>query len=201
MPLRPQFTRMLHNAMKMAGEDFEIIRNEERRTIKGIKHIHKETQRNYISFYPDTDIKTGDRVIRKVSGDEWVIIEIDFEMVDGEVFSVDAYYETNFERGKLQPQAINYTFHNSSNIIAGSQSAATMNINIVKIEAEIEEKGGSDKEGLLAMVVEIKQAFEKQDALPKGSLSRFSEMLERHSWITGSLVQLLGSAAIQFLIK
>ena len=96
---------------------------------------------------------------------------------------------------------MSYTFHNSSNIIAGSQAQATMNINIGKIEAEIEEKGGSDKEQLLAMVMEIKQAFEEQENISKGSLTKFSEMLEKHSWITGSLVLLLGSAAMQFLVR
>ena len=143
----------------------------------------------------------GDLVIRKVSRDEWAIIEVDPHVIGGHIFSINAYYETKLDSQKRQPQSVNYTFHNSSNIIAGSQSAATININIGEIETEIKEKGGTDKEELLAMIMEIKQAFEKQEKLSKGSFARFSEMVEKHSWITGSLVQLLGSAAIQFLMR
>jgi hypothetical protein len=196
---KSEIQRMLDDAMKLTGEEFEIARGDTRLAAKAIKNTEKGTQRKYVQFYPGTDVKVGDLLIRKASGDEWVVVEVDPRVLQGHVFSVNAYYETKLEREKRQPQAVNYTFHNSSNIIAGSQSSATININIGKIEAEIEEKGGSDKEQLLAMITEIKQAFEKQEVLSKGSLTKFSEMLEKHSWITASLVQLIGSAAIQFL--
>jgi hypothetical protein len=193
--------RMMDQMMKLAGEEFEIVRGDERRAIKGAKNTQKTTNRKYIQFYPGTDIKAGDILVRKVSGDEWLVVEIDHHVIQGQVFSVNAYYQTRLEQEKTPAQSISYTFNNSSNIIAGSQTSATMNVNIGEIEAEIEKNGGSDKAELLAMVMEIKQAFENQETLSKGWLARFSETLEKHSWITGSLVQLLGSAAMQFFMK
>lgn len=187
--------------MELSGEDFEIVRGGETRPMQGTRNKQKGTNRRFVKFYPDTDVKVGDILIRKISGDKWDVVEVDPDIISGQVFSVNAYYQTDLEREKQQPQAVSYTFNNSSNIIAGSQAIVTMNVDIGKIEAEIGERGGPDKEGLLAMVMEIKQAFEKQDTLSKGSLARFSETLEKHSWITGSLIQLLGAAAIQFFIK
>jgi hypothetical protein len=111
---------MLDEVMKLAGEEFEIVRNDERRTVKGAKNASKSTRRNYVQFYPGTDVKAGDHLIRKVSGDEWLVVEVDPHVIQGQVFSVNAYYETNFERAKQQPQAVSYTFHNSSNIIAAT---------------------------------------------------------------------------------
>jgi len=192
---------MLDDMMGLTGEEFEITRDGEKRTVKGVKNRQKATNRSYVQFYPGTDVKAGDILIRKLSGDEWLVVEIDHQAIQGKLFSVNAYYQTSFEREKPSVQSVSYTFHNSSNIIAGSQATATMNVNIGEIEVAIEKNGGTDKAELLAMVMEIKEAFEKQDTLSKGSLARFSETLEKHSWITGSLIQLLGSAAIQFFIR
>ncbi|NOH04211.1 MAG: hypothetical protein HND47_20670 [Chloroflexi bacterium] len=196
-----ELKNMMNEVMKLAGEDFEIIRGAERRSVKGARNTQKSTHRKYVQFYPGTDVKAGDILIRQVSGEEWLVTEIDHQTIQGKLLSVNAFYETRFERERQPAPSVSYTFHNSSNIIAGSQTSATMNINIGEIEKMIEENGGADKEELLALVMAIKEAFEKQDTISKGSLARFSEMLERHSWIMGSLVQLLGSAAIQFFIR
>jgi len=193
--------RMMDDIIKLAGEEFEVLRDDNVRTIKGARNTQKSTNRKYVQFYPGTDIKVGDLLIRKLTGDKWAVIEVDPRIVHGQVFSVNVFYQTEVEREKQRPQAASYTFNNSSNIIAGSQASATMNVNIGEIESEIQERGGPDKEELLEMVSEIKQAFEKKDTLSKGSLVRFSETLEKHSWITSSLIQLLGSAAIQFFIR
>lgn len=195
-----EINSMLDTMMKSAGEDFEIARDGKKSSIKGVKNHQKATNRQYIQFYPGTDVRAGDVLIRKLSGDEWLVVEIDHIVIHGKLFSVNAFYQTSFEREKLSVPSVSYTFNNSSNIIAGSQAAAIMNINIGEIEAAIEKNGGTEKAELLAMVMEIKEAFEKQDKLSKGFLARFSETLEKHSWITGSLIQLLGSAAIQFFI-
>ena len=196
-----QRNSMLDEMMKLLGEEFEIARDGKKNTVKGAKNKQQATHRKYIEFYPGTDVKAGDVLIRKLSGEEWLVEEIDHQAIQGKLFSVKAYYETSFERKKLSVQPVSYTFNNSSNIIAGSQAAATMNVNIGEIESAIEKNGGTEKAELLAMVMEIKEAFEKQDKLSRGSLARFSETLEKHSWITSSLIQLLGSAAIQYFIR
>jgi hypothetical protein len=196
-----EIKEMLDAVMQLSGEEFKIIRGDDRQTLKGVKQTQKVTNCRYVQFYPGTDVKVGDTLIRIISNDEWTVVEIDPHLIQGKVFCVNAYYETKKEQEKQQPQSVSYTFHNSSNIIAGSQAAATITVNIGKIESEIETHGGADKDELLAMVREIKEIFEKQDTISKSSLSKFSETLEKHSWITGSLVKLLGSVAIQFFMK
>jgi hypothetical protein len=201
MMTQHDFTRMMNEIMKTSGEEFEIVRDGNVRTLIGAKNTQKNTNRKYVQFHPGTDVKVGDTLIRKITGDTWTVVEVDPYLIQGQIFSVNTYYQTGVERSQQQPQSVvNYTFHNSSNIIAGSQTTAILTVNTKEIEAEIERNGGHDKEDLLAMVAEIKEALEKKDVLAKNSLAKFSETLERHSWITGSLVQLLGSAAMQFLI-
>jgi len=197
---KSQLEQMMKDIMELSGEDFEITREDVSRPIKGARNTSKSNNRKYVQFYPGEDIRVGDILTRKVSPDKWLIVEVDPHLVSGEVLSINAYYQTEFER-KRQPQAASYIFHNSSNIIAGSQVSTTTIIDIGKIETEIEERGGSDKEELHAMIREIMQSFERQDTIRKGSLARFSETLEKHSWITGSLIQIIGTAAIQYFIK
>ncbi|MEL7657583.1 MAG: hypothetical protein AAGU75_16940, partial [Bacillota bacterium] len=189
---------MLDTIMNTSGEDFEIVRSGI--IVKGAKSTSK-TNRKLVQFYPDTDLRRGDFLIRMVNGDKWRVVEVDPNIVEGHIFYLRAYYETEFDQQQQQAGSTTYTFNNSSNIIAGSQTFASMQIDFKQIEEQIQESGGTDKELLHELIKEIKNTFEEKDSLPKGTLTRFSELLEKHSWLTGSLVQILGSAAIQFLFQ
>ncbi|MCM3173245.1 hypothetical protein [Paenibacillus sp. MER 99-2] len=62
--------------------------------------------------------------------------------------------------------------------------------NFEKVDQLIEDRGGDDKEALRDMIEEIKEFFEDSEKVKKGSLSKFSELMEKHSWITGAVSQL-----------
>lgn len=74
---------------------------------------------------------------------------------------------------------------NVSNSVVGSHNSIT--INIENIKKEIEEKGGEDKEELLAMLEQI----EKTDVYKTSCFLQFSELLNKHSWITSPIATLL----------
>jgi hypothetical protein len=66
----------------------------------------------------------------------------------------------------------------------------TNTFNISQVEKEIEQRGGEDKEELKKMMAEIQEMFEDSEKMKKGSLSKFSEMMQKHSWITSSIAKM-----------
>lgn len=86
------------------------------------------------------------------------------------------------------------TFHinNAYNSIIGNQKNATVNTqqHISEILEMIQNQGGSDKETLNKMVSEIVSMLEKNDKVEKGIFKKYSELLEKHSWISGAVAQL-----------
>lgn len=89
----------------------------------------------------------------------------------------------------------NVSFNISGNVygaMMATQGAATMNNNIYinEIEKMIEENGGNDKEELRIMVNEIRELLEDKEEIKKGILLKYSDQLEKHSWITGAIAQL-----------
>ncbi len=59
------------------------------------------------------------------------------------------------------------------------------------LEQEIDRRGGEDAAALKAMVQEIKETLESQDSLSRSWLVRWSELVNKHGWITGAIAQLL----------
>ena len=93
-----------------------------------------------------------------------------------------------------------------SSIVIGDVINSTFSIDnsVTRIEHEIEEKGGEDKEELEAILEEVKELIENmQDSrhIPKnkGLFARLSDHLEKHGWFYGEVVGLIGAAALQLL--
>lgn len=85
--------------------------------------------------------------------------------------------------------------------VIGTNNTAelTNNFDFRRIEVEIEEKGGADKEELREALAEIRGLLESGQSLDRGALSKFSEVMERHSWFTGSVAQGLIGFATQIM--
>lgn len=97
---------------------------------------------------------------------------------------------------------------NGSNLVLGDviNSALSIDNSTSRIEQEIEEKGGEEKEELRELLEEAKELIENmQDSrhIPKnkGLFSKLSNHLEKHGWFYGEVVGLLGSAVMQMLPK
>ena len=95
---------------------------------------------------------------------------------------------------------------NYGNIIYGNVSGSTISVDnsIHQIEKAIEENGGDDKEELKEILEEVKELVDNMQtsrSIPnqKKLFDRLSNHLEKHGWFYGSVVQLLGTAAISLL--
>jgi hypothetical protein len=68
------------------------------------------------------------------------------------------------------------------------------------IEQRIEEEGGEDKEELRQALAQVQRLLERGEYLDRGALSRFSGVMEKHSWFTGSVMQALLGFATQVAV-
>jgi len=137
-------------AMEMAGEDFELNRNEIKvAEIKGIRNTDKSSKRKYIGFYPGTDIQPGDWLTGKKSGDELCVIDRETDVIYGKPYQVKAFYKTKveYERDK-QSQPPTFSIENVTGSIIGNQQYASINIvnDLQEVRKLIETHGKEDKE-------------------------------------------------------
>jgi hypothetical protein len=83
--------------------------------------------------------------------------------------------------------------------VIGTDNTAelTNSFDFRRVEIEIEERGGEDEEALREALEEIRHLLERGENLDRGALARFSTVMERHSWFTGSVMQALLGFATQ----
>lgn len=107
-----------------------------------------------------------------------------------------------YVEGDLERQAANNVTFNigtADRSIIGTQDYAQLeaNINFENIGIEIERRGGEDKEALREALQRIEELIQNRDAISRGELAEFSEVMERNSWFTGAVAQALVGFATQ----
>lgn len=161
------------------------------------ENIKANVQREKI-FIDDAKlpIEEGDRIIRELSNglsESFLILDRGYY---DRTHGIPAHYQMKVKKESaidLERQTT-MQFHigtvYGSNI--GTQGSAHVEnvFNFEKVDQLIEEHGGPDKEELRAMIEELKEFFDDSEKVKKGSLSKFSELMERHSWISGTVAQM-----------
>ncbi|KQX69257.1 hypothetical protein [Paenibacillus sp. Root444D2] len=187
----------LSTFMSMAGEKYKVFRNGEQvSTVEGMQNTEDNTRRKYVGFYPDADIQVGDWITGEVSKNEFFIEDMKTDVVQGKAFQKKGYSLTRaqYEKQQIESGKISHQFNiqNAYGSSFGSSGTVTLNntFNFEALDQEIEEKGKEDKEELRQMIAEIKELFEDSEKVKKGSLSKFSEVMQKHSWITGAVAKL-----------
>lgn len=195
-----------HKLLKSKGDDsmnnplkhfedrminFELYRNSNFiSTIKGLKNSYQG--RKYIEFFPDVDIKIGDILIN--SNINYYVIEIDTQTWMGNISSIQAFYQTTPIQ-EIQPNSTIYNINNASNAIIGNQQSAIINnsnFDINQLKDLIELYGANDKEQLYELTDLLKQSLEKDD-FKKSKLSKFSDLIAKHSWLPLAIAQVVAS--------
>ena len=191
----------LKQFMRMGGEKLQVRRGEGNHETEGIKtHSNRE-----IKFYPGTDIERGDWVLSVASGDTVRVLDTHTLMHNQRPFALIAKYETEAEHKEqtaAKPSEGGFPVFNIFGPTYGSAIGTQSHVefhqtfDFGELEAEIEERGGEDVEALKEMVEEIRRVLETQDSISRGRFLEFSELLNRHAWVTGPIAQLLMVYAI-----
>ncbi len=177
--------------------DFKISRNSQvLYTLKGLKNCDKDTHKKYIGFYPDADIQIGDVLSVPNSSVKYFVIDIDTSIYSGKIYQLKAYYQNSAPTAENSSTVYNIT--NSPNSIIGNQQQAILNnssFNIDDLKELIELYGANDKQELYELSSQLQELL-KNDDFHKSKLSKFSDLIAKHSWLPVAIAQII-SAFIQ----
>lgn len=116
-----------------------------------------------------------------------------------------AEYEAEKARSHQQ-NFFSGSFTNNGNMVFGNVSGSTLSVDnsIHKLERDIEELGGDDKEELQVLLDEVKELIENIQSsrtIPKQKrlFQRLNDHVVKHGWFYGGVVQLLGTAVMKCL--
>lgn len=174
-------------------------------TIPAVATIAKRSggDRPVLKFRKGSNVRVGDVAINVLSGKRCLIEDVETKIILKEIFCVEAFYvdekeakrKADDQRQKLAAAPI---FNIEKNFgIVGTQAHAhqTQTFDMRSVEAEIQRRG-EDVEELKELAKRISDMI-ASDTLPRGGLTRYSEMFEKHSWFTGAVL----SAILGHLIK
>lgn len=129
---------------------------------------------------------------------------ITIEVDEGTVYKITekGIDEVEENRPQTSGSTTNFNFNapvHGSVIGTNNTAELTNNFDFRAIEQRIEREGGEDKEELCEALAEIRGLLESGQSLDRGALSKFSGVMERHSWFTGSVAQGLIGFATQIM--
>lgn len=183
------------NHFKNMMIEFQIFRNSVLiSTVKGLKNTEKGTNKKYIGFYPDVDIQIGDVLFTSNSSIKYFVIDVDTATYMGEIYQIKAYYQ-NTSPVVEQTSSTVYNISNASNSIIGNQQSAIINnssFNIDDLKELIELYGANDKEKLYDLTSLLEQTL-KNDDFHKSKLSKFSDLIAKHSWLPTAIAQIISA--------
>lgn len=182
------------NHFKNQMIDFEIYRNSALiDTVKGLKNTEKGSNKKFIGFFPDVDIQIGDFLMVPNTNIKYSIIDVDTSTYMGEIYQLKAYYQTAPAEAK-QP-SVTFNVNSSPNSIFGTQASAIMNnptFSISDFDSLIESNGGTDKKELYQLSSQLQELLEK-DEFHKSKLSKFSDLIAKHSWLPLAIAQVISA--------
>ena len=170
--------------------EFEIYRNSQLISkVKGLKNSYQG--RVFIEFFPDTDIQVGDILVN--SNIKYYITDIDTQTWMGQISAIKAFYQTN--PPAQQNGSTVFNINSASNSIIGNQQSAILNnssFDIDDLNKLIELHGADDKKQLYELSDQLKTLLEKDD-FHKSSISKFSDLIAKHSWLPAAIAQIISS--------
>ena len=179
------------NSFRNQMIDFEIYRNSELiSTAKGLKNSYQG--KVFINFFPDVDVQIGD--ILKNSNINYYVVDIDTQTWQGQISSIKAFYQTRPPVDQPSNSTI-YNIGTASNSIIGNQQQAILNnssFSIDDLKKLIELYGANDKQQLYELTSQLQQLLEKDD-FHKGKLSKFSDLIAKHSWLPLAIAQVISA--------
>ena len=153
-----------------------------------------ESGRHYIGFAPGAGVRINDWLINS-SGDRFYVDDVKTAYFMGKPHVLNAYYSTETEHKAKSKQSHSAIFNIGSahGSIIGTQALATVNYNdgIKHLKEQVAATESDDKEDLARIVALLEMVVNNQVPASKGLLSKFTETMERNSWIAGSIASTL----------
>ena len=184
----------LESFFALGGVEYQVFRNNSviaKET--GIPNHEKATSNKYIGFRPLTDIKPGDCLINPVN-EKLYVVDIQTDIHRGQPFQLKAYYQTEVEySAPTTPQSTIFNINNANNSVIGNNNVLNINYTdcLQKLKKSIENSNEADKEELSKIVSLLELIVEDNIPVKKGLLSKFSDIIAKHSWLASQITTLL----------
>lgn len=159
------------------------------RSITGLPNTEKNTGKKYIGFTPGTDIYPND-VLTNPAGETIYITDSQTQFIHQVPYQLKAYYQTKSEKDHSnQIGSPVFNIGTAYGSVIGTQTSVTVNYkdSLQATKKQIEDSDSPDKEELQQIISLLEMIVNNQLPPQKGLLSKFSAVLERNSWITGSI--------------
>ena len=181
------------------GTVFRIERNGEFiSTALGLPNHEKATQKPYIGMLQDADVNIGDWLVNPAN-DRFLVKDkiADFAFNEFQQYKIFYLTEAQAKKDSSAPASTIFNIGTATGSVIGTQSVVNMNYNdsIQNAKKQLENSSSPDKEDLKQLINLLEMIVNNQVPVSKGLFSRFSEIMERNSWITGSI----SSALISWL--
>lgn len=159
------------------------------RTEKGLINREQDTKRAYVGFMPDTDIAVGD-ILENPAGDLFYVIETQTQFFQSQPHQLKAYYQTEVERktASKSSQSV-FNIGTAYGSVIGNENQAVINYNssIQDLKEKVAQSDSQDKETMEKIVSLLEMVVNNQVPPSKGLFSKFSTVMERHSWLSNSV--------------
>lgn len=186
--------------LKRAGTNYSLYRNEKLvATVRGIAGATGKDGRQ-IGFSVDADVKCKDILIDP-HGDKYYVIDTQYTGNGSSVEFLTAICQSEHNMQSQDSTPGNtYNFNNgnfSGSIIGGSGSLTVNNhytdtnpvsSELSKIRKLIEKSDVSDREAFNQIASILQEIADGQTPPKRGMLAEFSNLMESHSWFTGTML-------------
>lgn len=180
----------IQSFLRSMGIDYLVKRDGfNDRSERGLKNREQDTGKAFIGFMPGTDIAIGD-ILENPAGDIFYVVEVETQFFQGKPHQLKAFYQTEVER-KAAPQPAQSVFNigTAYGSVIGNENQAVINYNssAQDLKEKVNQSDSPDKEDMEKIVSLLEMVVNNQVPPSKGLFSKFSEVMERHSWLSNSV--------------
>ena len=193
----------LKRFLAMHGVKYEIYRDGNLVcTVEGLPNHEQSSNKAYIGFMPGTDIQEQDLIIGP-AGEKLFVQEVLPQYVHHDVMQLKALYLTEQELNaqKSSTQTI-FNIGSATGSVIGTQTSVSFHYNynadmldlgksIAELKKQVDAASSPDKEELGKIVDLLEEIVRDKKPVEKGILSRFSDVMQRHEWITSPVMSVL----------
>lgn len=182
---------MMPSLLMRHGVNYKIIRHEnEVAEARGLPNHEKATSKAYIGFLPQTDIQIDDILINPAN-EKVYVVDIKTDFFQGTANQLKAFYKTESEYTHSSNDSAHVIFNigSATGSIIGTGSHQTLNYGatIESIKERVSSETSEDKANMEKIVSLLEMLVNDQLPPSKGLFSKFSETMERHSWLSNSV--------------
>ena len=184
---------------------FQIERNGEIiTTALGLPNHDQITAESFIGMLENADVEIGDWLINPNNERFYVKDKIsDYAFHEFQQYRLLYLTEAQYHSKQSMHSVTTFNIQNAYGSVIGSQSSVVMNYNaaIQNAKKEIEASNSPDKEDLDKIISLLEMIVNNQLSPQKGLFSKFSSVMERNSWITGTITSIDSTESSAKIIK